>query len=291
MGLPRLLLYMVMTCWVLCAYKKEHKTKNAIPAASPEQNDLVDVPYGDDGRQKFNIYLPARRSTEKTPVLFFIHGGGWVGGDKNNSVAAIPALRKLLPDYAFVLINYRLYDQSTNSHKFPAQEQDVKTCIEYVLNASTAYKISKNHALWGKSAGAHLAALYAFKHGKGLYPPQALICQAGPMDLLSYYHQSSPEIKTLLMQVVGDPVSSDSLLYKNSSPLGYVAGDNPPTLIMHGTADAIVPCLQAEQLKNKLEEYSVPCVYTLYRGEGHNLNGVEKETLAEIARFLNSYLK
>lgn len=278
--------HLIAICLLLSCTKANDMTRTD-PA---RQEDLTDVAYGTDIRQKFNIYLPAGRSDTTTPVLFFIHGGGWSGGNKNDYIAAIPALRQLFPDAAFVLVGYRLFNVTSGANKFPVQEQDVKACIETVMNNSAKYHISRKFVLWGQSAGAHLAALYAYKYGHS-FRPRAVIDQVGPTDMLSMYAQlANADLKTLMKALVGNPETGDSVQYKSSSPLKYVSATSPPTLILHGTADDVVPYQQAQQLNDRLQQHGVPHIYKLYPGEGHGLTGVGTEVNNEIIAFLRTYL-
>lgn len=57
------------------------------PAASPPAlpagaRALRDVAYGDDPRQRYDVYLPAQ--PQRAPVILFVHGGGWANGNKDN---------------------------------------------------------------------------------------------------------------------------------------------------------------------------------------------------------------
>lgn len=273
---------------LLLSCTKSNEERQTDPS---RQEDLVNVAYGSDGRQRFNIYLPAGRSDTATPVLFFIHGGAWTGGSKDDLVSAIPGFRQLFPDCAIVLVNYRLFNLQTGGNKFPVQEQDVKACIDAVMTNNSDYHISRKFVLWGQSAGAHLAALYAYKHA-GTFRPRALIDQVGPTDMLSMYAQlADPNLKILMKALIGDPQTGDSVLYKSSSPAQYVSPDCPPTLILHGTADEIVPYEQAELLRDKLQQNGVPVICKLYPGEGHALAGVAAEVNSEIVAFLQTWLK
>lgn len=289
----RLFQIIIFLCVIAVASCKKDKTGPVTPAYNPAvQTDLVDVSYGGYVRNKYNIYLPANRNAN-TPVLFIIHGGAWVAGSKEDIISFVPALRSLLPQYAFVFMNYRLFsEQESSNTRFPAQENDAKACIEHVLSRSDEYVISKKMALWGMSAGAHLAALYAYKYEDDPYTALAVIEQVGPTDMLSLYDQlSSPELKGLLIQLMGDPATKDSLLYNSSSPLRYVRANSCPTLILHGDADAVVPYQQAELLKNKLQQLNVPYRYKLYPGEGHGLEGVTLDAINEVVTFLNTHVK
>ncbi len=267
----------------------------------PERNDIV-VPvtdasiaqnflnesYGTDSKQKFDIYLPANRSVQTTRVLFLIHGGGWSSGSKNDYDGAIGGLRAAFPDYAFVTVGYRLWENATN--RFPVQEMDVKSCIEHVLNNGSNYHISTNFAVWGGSAGAHLALLYSYKYGPTSFEPKAIIEFAGPTDLKRlYYDTPSDAIRLLLTGVAGNINTSDSLMYINSSPVRYITPNSPPTLIVHGDADEVVHVGQALYLQQALNENGVDNVYKIYPGEGHAMSaGANTLALLEVINFLNT---
>jgi acetyl esterase/lipase len=258
-----------------------------------QEHNLLDQSYGSDAKQKYDIYLPVNRNTSSTPVLFIIHGGGWTSGSKNGFDDLLPTIKNLFPKYALVRINYRLYNGSNpDKNRFPSQELDIKECIEHVFNRKKNYVISTNFGLWGQSAGAHLAALYAYKYQNKPYKAKALINQVGPMDMMSFYQQSTNDtIKFILSSLMGNPSTIDSNLYISSSPYRYVNASACPTLIMHGNQDAIVPYQQAEMLKDKLQSLGVTHVYKLYNGQGHGLEGVYLDVANEMVNFLNTHLK
>src|SRR6476469_6217427 len=97
-------------------------------AAESGEKVLQNVPYGNDGQQQMDIYLPANRNTTDTKALVLIHGGAWTSGDKTDFNEFIAILKQRLPGYALFNINYRLASfPSTNL--FPTQEADVKAAF------------------------------------------------------------------------------------------------------------------------------------------------------------------
>ena len=80
------------------------------PNETLTEESLLNVSYGSNSQQKYDIYLPAGRSSEKTKVIVLVHGGGWTEGDKADMEYLIPALKANHPDYAIVNINYVLAD-------------------------------------------------------------------------------------------------------------------------------------------------------------------------------------
>lgn len=282
-------LSLALTVGLAVACKK--KTKEPEDEKPAVAENFLDVSYGNDPKQKFNIYLPANRTSSTTPVLFLIHGGAWRAGDRTDFNGSIDPLKSMFPNYAFVSLSYRLYANGTN--KFPTQETDVKNCIDYVLNNHSQYKVSTSFGLLGASAGAHLSLLYAYKYGNASYKPKAVVSWSGPTDFVSFYHSvSSPLVKTWISDVVGNVNTADTLLYNASSPARFVSSGSVPTLLIQGQADTVVPYQQSDLLNAKLNQFNVPHVYKLYPNEGHSYSGnISYDVLIHTQNFLNTYLK
>jgi acetyl esterase/lipase len=258
-----------------------------LPAISLPAETIDNVAYGTDPKHKMDIYLPQNRSAERTKLIVLIHGGGWNGGDKGEFTPYITELQKRLPDYAYANINYRLCNLNSGNNRFPAQENDVKTAIEFLRAKSAEYKVSHSIILLGASAGAHLALLQGYKIEK----PQkvkAVISFFGPSDLVDLYnHPANPSIPLLLNAVTGSSPSQNKLIYEQSSPINFVTAQSPPTLILHGGRDFLVPEKQSTLLKNKLESLRVIHQYVYYPNEGHGWRGNSLfDSLDKIATFL-----
>ena len=99
---------------------------------------LLNVSYGTSSEQTMDIYLPANRTSTSTKVIVMIHGGGWNTGDRSELTEYADSIRKRLPDYAALNINYRL---ATGVNLFPTQEKDVKSAIQFIINNSANYLI------------------------------------------------------------------------------------------------------------------------------------------------------
>jgi dienelactone hydrolase len=115
----------------------------------------VDVPYGLDGAQKYDVYLPA--STSNAPIIVMVHGGAWTGGDKQaDDVAEAKAGYFVSKGYIFVSLNYRLLPQSDPL----IQAADVARGIANIQTNAAKWGGDKNKiVLMGSGAGGHLAAL------------------------------------------------------------------------------------------------------------------------------------
>jgi len=234
---------------------------------------MKDVKYGSDAAQSIDIYLPAGRTTTDTKVILFIHGGSWSGGDKTDFNEAINAIRPQLTDYAIFTMNYRLANGGAN--RYPSQMDDIQAAINFINSKADDYKINPNKmALAGASAGAHLALLQAYKfnsNGK----VKAVIDLFGPANLTTLYnnHPIPAASQPVLVNFLGATPATNPTLYYEASPINYINAQAPPTLILHGDADFIVPIEQSNSLYAKLQLNQVKTEMKVYAGEGHGWAG------------------
>lgn len=111
-----------------------------------------ELSYGRDPLQKLDYWKP---TTPGSPIVIYVHGGGWKRGDKRMAVGE-KGEHLLQQGYAFASVNYRLVPACTVED----QAQDVANAIAYLIrNAEKLGFDGKRVALMGHSAGAHLVGL------------------------------------------------------------------------------------------------------------------------------------
>ena len=271
-----LIIAVIMLAAVLSSCKKE-------PDPTREKI-LRDVSYGDDVRQRMDIYLPGERSSTSTVTVVFIHGGGWVEGDKSEMNPYVDTLRKYLPDYAIVNINYRLAVNSS-INLFPTQENDVKRAIEHYLDHSSEYRVSDRLVLLGASAGGHLAMLHAYKNDPG-GNVRAVVDFFGPFDLTALWNHGIVQ-QLILFGATGSLPADNPSLYASSSPSEFITAAVPPTIALQGGADPLVPPSQTSQLIDALDAAGVVNQLIYYPGEGHGWTGANMtDSFRKIAAFI-----
>lgn len=254
---------------------------------NPPAQELLEEAYGEDSRQVMDVILPAGRSRAQTPVLLYIHGGSWVGGSKEEFYDFLEKFQSELPDFAFVTINYRLFDPSTTQNAFPTQEEDVKAAIAYVVANRENWEVSDRLFLTGASAGGHLALLHAYKHPE-IGSIQGVAALFPPTDFVSLFTYNS--ITGSLLQAIfkGSPQSRPEA-YQEASPLTFVSSSSVPSIFFHGTLDQVVPIAQSELLATKLLQSGVRYDFRVIDNQGH---GFTEETyhsvLESIAAFFSS---
>jgi dipeptidyl aminopeptidase/acylaminoacyl peptidase len=106
-------------------------------------------------------------------------------------------------------------------------------------------------------------------------------------------HNSYPanSINQLAIQLLlGGTPATNAASYQASSPVQFVSAQSPPTLLLHGTADPIVPIAQSTALKTKLEAAGVNVKMVSYANAGHGDwdNATFAAAYAEIVSFLNA---
>jgi acetyl esterase/lipase len=261
---------LLLLVFIVSCQKESQPGNNNNNNAIPEQT-LLNVSYGSDAQQKIDVYLPAGRSTASTKVMIMIHGGGWSSGDKTDFNTYVDTLKKRLPDYAIFNINYRL--ATAISNLFPAQENDVKAAFDFISSKVSDYKISQKIVLLGASAGGHLALLQGYKYTSPV-KAKAIIDFFGPTDLVELHnHPADPSVAAILEILLAGTPSSNAALYQQSSPINFVTALSPPTIILQGGLDPLVPVAQATSLDAKLQTAGVVHQYVYYPTEGHGWIG------------------
>lgn len=260
-------LFVVLLSVFFVACKKEDEP--ADPQPLPEQT-MMNVSYAsNDTAQRMDVYLPAGRTTTTTKAIVIVHGGAWISGDKTEMNPFIPVIKQRLPEYAIFNINYRLA-ALPSSNIFPTQENDMKAALNFIVNKASEYKFNTDKlCLLGASAGGHLVLLQAYKNATPKV--KAVVDLFGPTDMAGLYTAYAPNpLNQLGIQLLmsGTP-ATNAALYQSSSPINYVSAQSQPTLILHGTADPIVPYVQSTTLKTKLETSGVYVKMVTYTGAGH----------------------
>lgn len=239
--------------------------------------DVEYVSRPTSARQRLDLYLPKGPKRGPLPLLVWIHGGGWAGGDKVNC----PAMRMLKDGFAVASLNYRL----TSEAKWPAQIYDCKAAIRWLRAHGSAYGIDPSRiAVWGASAGGHLAALLGTSSGrKNLEGDlgnnsvssdvQAVVDWCGPSDFLPNDQPIALPAGSMdmVVRLFGGPLQQHKEEAVAASPVTYITGKEPPFLIMHGKQDDVVPLQQATELTERLKAKNDPVQLMIVPDAGHHL--------------------
>ncbi|AWI10242.1 carboxylesterase family protein [Ereboglobus luteus] len=137
----------------------------AAPAKPPPNPPATfeNVPYGKDKRQVLDFWKAPSSSGKPTPVVFYIHGGGWVRGNKKQ----VPNVKKYLnAGISVVSIHYRFTQQAQRAGVKPPIEwplSDIARALQFVRSKADKWNIDKQRiAASGHSAGACSSLWLAF---------------------------------------------------------------------------------------------------------------------------------
>jgi acetyl esterase/lipase len=277
-----------------------------------------DVVYkvAEDRELTLDILMPVRFEHDEIPVVFFVHGGSFVEGDKmdlTDGVRRYVVEEILAEGYAIISLNYRYLDEDTH---FPSNIVDVKDAIRYITSVSEDYNFDVNNfGLWGSGAGAYLALTAAYSPSGLFYGDYNLrefpcdvnyvIDMAGVTniatvrDIQSMNPEELAEAQAELDRFYGLGMNIYTLSeddYEEMAqydPISYVSDDTIPTYIIHGLMDEQVNINQSDVLETKLIEYDI--VYTYYKvyGGDSDLNDLaesERDNISgQIVYFIKTY--
>lgn len=274
---------LVVAVLVGCQPSGRPATPKKSVAVTPVEREFYDVAYATESpRQSVDVYLPPS-GRGPFPVIVFLHGGGFITGDKRDGQQQV-ALAARDRGYAVISANYRLLGDAD----FPAQIQDVKSVVQWVRLNKKAYAFDGTRiAVWGASAGGHLAALAGTTAGvRSLESTtaarpyrsdrvQAVVDWFGPVDIADMYEYLRTQPRswdtTTQMRYLGEYLSSRPGLVRLANPLTHASPDDPPMLIEHGTDDHTVPLEQSERLADRMRLVIGPEKVELrvFEGAGH----------------------
>ena len=281
--------------WLVVSSADAQQRSPVLPDGVEVERDIAYVEGGHE-RQKLDLYRPSGfdpTSDEPRPLVVWIHGGGWRNGSKAN---ALPLRQRYVEDgYLLASVGYRLTDVAG----FPAQTDDCLAALRFLREHADEYGIAADRiAVWGASAGGHLAAMMgvmeADSEGREHVQPAAVVDYFGPSDLLAFADFSdrvrgpnSPE--ALLLR---GPVLQNREKAAEASPVTHVDADDPPMLMVHGDRDPLVPLRQSERLQERLAEVGVEARLVEIRGGGHGgRSWNDPRIVAAVRTFLDEYLR
>lgn len=271
------------------AERQREARENAVKQFSEKVEVRFDQSYAgnENPKQQVDVYLPKKRADDKPlPVVVFIHGGGWSGGDRKGYV---PAAMQLVSSgkYAAVAVGYRL----SGEVKWPAQIYDCKAAIRYIRGHAKDWNIDPDKiGVTGTSAGGHLVSLLGVsgnvKDVEGTIGDftslpsavTAVINFCGPSDFTKPLMQgdAAKVDDPAVAGVLGGPIKEHLDAANQASPVWHLEnktakGKLPPIMTVHGTDDGRVDFKHAEMLDAALKKAGGDSIVIAMKGAGHGI--------------------
>lgn len=285
-----------------------------ISAADHAFERKEDVIYG----RKFgtaltmDVFSPKENSNGKG--LIFVVSGGWFSAHEAINAGFISP---------FTARGYTVFAVVHGSQpKFTILEilEDMNRAVRYIRHHANEYKIDTSKlGIYGGSAGGHLSCMQGVAGDEGNSEAkdpidrqssrvQAVACFFPPTDFLNYGKAGENALGRGILESfrapfdfhehdksknVFVPITDEARLLeigKRVSPVYMATADDPPTMIIHGDADKLVPIQQAELLMDALQKQSVKTNLVVRPGAAHGWQGMDKDLLL-FADWFDEHLK
>jgi acetyl esterase/lipase len=258
-----------------------------------------DVVYGykDGMALVMDVYSP-KEGTNKAGIIMVISGGMYSSPIMSNDSGSRSEVQNLLQ------AGYVVFAAAYSSQpKYSADENrtDIQRAVRFIRYNSKQFGIDQNRiGIFGYSSGGHISLMTALPPSSGNPKSndpidkesstlQAVVSYYPSTDLLNFGQDNTTLVEHF--RSVGYNINAafdfhkwdnetgrferienpDTLreYFKRNSPVNYVADDNPPVLIIHGSADNLVPIQQSELIIDKFKKHGVPCKLLVMPGKEH----------------------
>ena len=250
----------------------------AAPLRGRTVEKIKNVPFRRVGGHTINLDI-YRDKTDRTnrPVIMYIHGGGWVMGDKREQ--GIPLLHHLArAGWLGFSVNYRLSPGAA----LPDQLADVKAGLVWIREHAAQYGGDPSFvAVSGGSAGGNLAALVGLtendpRYQAGFEDADTSVQITAPIygiyDVSNRMGVQTPRFVPMLMEplVIKAFLDDEPEKFAEMSPLDRIHPDVPPFVISQGDRDSLAPVVEARAFVEQLEATSQKgVVYMEFPGAQH----------------------
>jgi len=289
-----------ISCVIVCGVAQALAQQTPVPDAATWVAEIgsryyvaPNVAYlvADNYEAKLDVFVPRHASaTAPTPTVIYIHGGGWMGGDKN--VTVLQLLPYLEMGWAAVNVEYRGGPATA-----PAAVEDCRCALRWVIRNASKYNFDVNKlVVTGESAGSHLALT------TGMLPASAgldeecsdteelkvaaIVNWYGVTDVVDVFEGANQQ--PFAVQWLGSLPNAKEVA-RRVSPLQYVRPGLPPILTIHGDADLVAPYSQAVRLHKALDDAKVPNQLLTIPGGTHG--GFKREEVIRIYATIREFLQ
>lgn len=288
---------------------------------APAYTRLQDVIYGRKHgvALTMNVFTP-KKDANGAAVIWVVSGGWFSAHEIAGPEFPFSPIPELIKRGYTV---FAVVHGSQPKYTIPEILQDMHRAVRFISSHASDYKIDPNRiGITGGSAGGHLSLMQGTAGDRGdpkATDPvdrassrvQAVACFFPPTDFLNYGKPGENALGRGILKDFAAPFAFQELERKKGrfgtlvpitdeekilaigrqiSPINHVSADDPPTLIIHGDKDTLVPIQQAEIIVNKFKEVGVPAELVVKQGAGHGWVDIGKD-IPTLADWFDKYLR
>ena len=268
----------------------------------PEVKRTEDVIYGRKFGTALTLDVFQPQPANGKAIIFMVSGGFF-----SSHEAISPAYYRPFLDRGYTV--FAVVHGSQPRFIIPEIEQDIHRAVRFIRHHAAKYGVDPEHfGITGGSAGGHLS-LTMGTQGKPGDPNakdpidressavQCVACFFPPVDFANWDRPGDDAVGvgtlTQFQPAFGPRTAtaeSRAELSREISPIHYVTAATPPTLIIHGDADKLVPLYQAELFQKRCEEVKAPFKLIVRPGKQHGWPGMEVD-MAVFADWFDEHLR
>ena len=280
----------------------------------PSFTRTEDVVYGRKHGMALTMDVFAPKADANGAGIVWMISGGWFSAHE----AINPGYIAPFLDRGYTV--FAVVHGSQPRFTIPEVVEDVNRAVRYIRYHAAEYHVDPDRlGVTGASAGGHLSLMLGTAGGlgnpfakdlvdRGSSRVQAVACFFPPTDFFNYgkpgeralgegilkgfkapfdFNALDPEAK--VFRPIADPGMRDAI-GRQISPVNHASPDDPPTLIIHGDADQLVPIQQAEIMVEKLKEKGVEAKLVVKPGAAHGWPDLVKDNEV-LADWFDQHLK
>lgn len=236
-----------------------------VPRIDWVEKKQLDIPYGEDEKQRLDLYYPNGKDAPANgfPLVIIVHGGGFSHMDKRDW-HMYPGFFALREGFALVSVNYRLAPKN----KYFDQVADLENAILHIKAHAAEWGLdAKRLFLYGTSAGGNLVTVVGLKgHSENAGYDVRGIAALCPLLSFTWIYENrrlpgSSILQRLLLpylcrQVLGERPSPSSEKMRLASAENYIKDNIPPFYLQTGTADPAIDHHHVERFYELLSRAS-----------------------------------
>lgn len=267
--------------------------------------DVVrDIPFSSPGAPgdslALDLYIPEQGTTSLNTTIIIIHGGSYNSGCRCD----FDALSTALADLGFTVVSPDYTLVTPTSASYPQPISDIFNALHWVRTEGETIGLPNKVIICGVSAGSTIGMTAALAASTNVfnrlpdpinrgYTVDGAIGVMGRYDLVWNANFGIPQT---VMSYIGVPFSNPNWgqTWSQASAITYANANSPPTFLIHGTSDGLVPYFNSTRLNQRLVDVGAPVLLALVPGLGHDMSILgftaqqQAQTIAAAAGWIDS---